>query len=359
MKKSSIVALVALTASVMADDMGKSAGGQQMNRPDSGMMNVSAYPMIDSNKWDLWAAATLWHADQGGSEWAVKYEQEHATEVEGDVRAVDFGWNWGFKVGGGYNMMKHDEWDTQLYYTWFRASKEEEAGVPTSVLVPNESGTLTDVAVDSLYTFPQSIGTYDANNIFKNGEIDWHINFNMFDWELGRGYMVSKHLMLRPHVGIKGGWIHQNIHGHFNSFVDARRTYHFKNNFWGVGPSGGVNTKWELGNWSSHYFSFCGDFMAAYMYGRVNNHFEQNDPSFNEIELKAEDRHLGQTMLQAFLGFGWDTNFNDDQCHFCLRLGYEYQHWFNQLQSFTNFEYHRENFDLTLQGGTLDVRLDF
>ena len=36
--------------------------------------------------------------------------------------------------------------------------------------------------------------------------------FNIFDWELGRNFWVSKALSLRPFLGLKGGWIHQSIH---------------------------------------------------------------------------------------------------------------------------------------------------
>jgi hypothetical protein len=323
----------------MADGMGKSKGGQQMNRPDSGMMNVSAYPMIDSNKWDLWGSATLWQAQQEGTDWAYEDRNEEDKVV---FKHVDFEWEWGFKVGIGYNMMKHDEWDTQFYYTWFRANEEANAGLPVGRIIP-------------LYMFNQEINGSD----FKSGEIHWKINYNMFDWELGRGYMVSKHLALRPHVGVKGGWIYQNLHGHFTAFSNERAAYKAKNHFWGVGPSGGINTKWELGNWETHFFSLFGDFSGAWMYGHWNVSHEYQDSDLVEVEFENLGRNLGAVTLQAFIGFGWDTNFNDDQCHFSMRLGYEVQHWFNQLKFFPPGDLYRYNFDLTLQGGTLDVRFDF
>ncbi len=37
----------------------------------------------------------------------------------------------------------------------------------------------------------------------------------MLDWELGRSFYVSKHLSLRPHIGIKGGWISQHVRENF------------------------------------------------------------------------------------------------------------------------------------------------
>ena len=277
----------------------------------------------------------------------------------GRVKEVDFNWSWGFKVGIGYNMMKHDEWDSQLYYTWFHTSKKQRAGIESTVQIPNAAGALVSAGIDSLYTFPQSIGAVGNTTVFKSGEIDWNIRYNMFDWELGRNFYVSKHLALRPHVGIKGGWINQHINGHFDSFADLRRTYHMDNDFWGVGPSGGVNTKWNLGNVNTHFFSLFGDFASAYMWGCTHVKFDQNDPTFHDRELTSLGKNLGATMLQAFMGFGWDTNFHRDMCHFSMRLGYEYQQWFNQLQLFSLLDYHRDNYDLTLQGGTLEIRFDF
>lgn len=351
MKKSSLVALVALTASVMADDMGKSSkemNGQPMQRADGGMMNVSSYPMIDSHKWDLFADLTLWRAEQGGTEWSAENIDDNGVG-ETTFKKTDFDWDWGFKVGIGYNMMKHDQWDMQLYYTWFRAEQETNAGIAVPATLTATTG------VDPFFT-----GASDVNgSVFQSGENHWHIHYNMFDWELGRGYMVSKHLALRPHVGVKGGWIHQKVHGHFNTFNNVETTYEAKNNFWGVGPSGGINTKWELGNYETHYFSLFADFAGAWMWGHWDVHHESFDDTGVAQKSNNLSRDLGAVMLQGFMGFGWDTNFHDDRCHFAMRLGYEVQHWFNQLQFFPPGNAFRYNYDLTLQGGTLDFRFDF
>lgn len=364
MKKTSLVALVALTASVMADDMGKSNNKdadqkaaqreQQMaQRPDSGMMNVSSYPLMDSCKWDFFADVTYWRAEQGGTEWAFVNQDVTDDGVafgEGNVKEVNFKWDWGFKVGVGYNDWTHDEWDMQLYYTWFRANKKDSAAITTTSAL-----SAIDGGIDPFFTFPNNIGA----SPFQSGQIDWKINYSMFDLDLGRGYMVSKHLAMRPHVGVKGGWIDQKIAGSFTSFTGLTTAYTAKNNFWGVGPSGGVSTKWELGNWETHFFSLFGDFSGAWMWGHWTVHHSFDDEALVPQRFTGLNKDLGALMVQAFMGFGWETNLGDDSFHLGVRLGYEVQQWFNQNQMFPPDEGFRYNYDLTLQGGTLDFRFDF
>lgn len=348
MKKTSLVALVALTASVMADDMDKSNKNGQMQRPDSGMPNVSARPTIDSNNWFLFADATLWHAGEEGTEWAIANKNITTAIGSQHFHQVHFDWNWGFKVGLGYNM-DHDQWDTQLYYTWFHTDKKESAGiVRTATATPN-------AGIDSIFTSPSHIGT----SRFQSGSIDWSIHYSMFDWELGRNYLVSKHLALRPHVGVKGGWINQHVHGRFKDFNARFQTFHMDNDFWCVGPSGGVNTKWNLGNVNTHFFSLFGDFAGAFMWGHWELDQKQNDVVNFEQRYNNRSRNQGASMLQAFMGFGWDSNFHNDECHFGMKAGYEVQYWFAQNQLWNAHSHSALNGDLTLQGGTVEVRFDF
>lgn len=349
MKKTALVALVALTASATADDMSKSGNGQMKQRHDSGMMNVSAYPMIDSHKWDLFGDALYWHVAEGGTEWAQVNKNESATVGESNVKHVDFNWNWGFKVGIGYNSMKHDEWDTQLYFTWLHASRKQTAAIAAAATATPNHG------IVSLFTTPSTIG----ESLFKEGTINWKIHFNMFDWELARNYYVSKHLALRPHIGLKGGWINQHAQGHFQAFDNRLQTFHMDNDFWGVGPRGGVNTKWNLGNINTHFFSMLGDFSGALMWGHWS--IDQRYSDAVNLTQKSDNRDRNQmaSVLQAFFGLGWDANFHSDQCHFSMKLGYELQYWFAQNQLWQPNGFNTLHGDLTLQGGTLEIRFDF
>ena len=83
----------------------------------------------------------------------------------------------------------------------------------------------------------------------------------------------------------------------------------------------------------------------------------QNDLS-QQVSVELQNIKSGSSMLQMFMGFGWDTNFRQNRYRFSTKLGYEMQFWFDQLQ-FYSFTAGRLVNELTLQGGTLEFYFDF
>ena len=166
-------------------------------------------------------------------------------------------------------------------------------------------------------------------------------------------------LSLRPFLGVKGGWIHQTIHNEMWNPIDlpfTKAREDLKNNFWGVGPSGGLNTKWVLACGESNDFSLFGDFSGALMWAQWNfkDQYKNNAPQ--EVIIDLPKIKGGAFMLRSFMGFGWDCYFS---CfHLSARLGYEMQFWLDQLQLVT-LNVGRIHDELTFQGGTLDVRFEF
>jgi hypothetical protein len=367
MKKTVLFSILALTASVFADgDL--VAAAQKMNN-QSGSMNgngngnmntsmitlASARPESD-NGWYLFADALYWHADAGQADWAVKVPNNTAIPKKVEVSNFDFKWSWGFKAGIGANM-DHDMWDTNFYYTWFYTENSKTAGVNAGL------GTVRD-----------NLGAFGE---YTSGKMKWDIHYSMFDWEIGRWFYVSKNLALRPHGGLKGGWIDQDIHVNINdanagSSGAATGLQKFRNDFWGVGPAFGLNTMWILGsagNALDHRFSIFVDVAGALMYGHYNVKNEQNNYNSNGalvsgIHPKDLSRNLATTMLQTNMGLSWDTPFNRGRNHFMLKVGYELQYWFVQNQfarvANTSSQYSdRLSSDLSLQGVTGEFRFDF
>jgi opacity protein-like surface antigen len=311
----------------------------------------SAAPMSE-NGWYVFADALYWHADVGNSDWAFTNTNTSTPVISGNNHALNFKWGWGFRAGVGANM-DYDQWDTNFYYTWFRTENSNAAGSSGLVL----SGDIMGLA-----------GT------FTTGTIDWRINFSMLDWELGRWFYVSKNLALRPHIGIKGGWISQHIREKFTGTPEGDYLSKTKNDFWGVGASGGFNTTWNFATVGTHHFDFFGDFAGALMYGHFDvKHSEVGTmvPTGGAIAIEGFvpsglSRNLMVPMLQAIFGLSWDTGFNCNRCHFTFRAGYEFQYWFRQNQMTINevdphqvIHYQRNGGDFGLQGLTLDFRFDF
>ncbi len=300
------------------------------------------------NGWYIFADALYWHADVGSADWAFKNTSNNEKRIVGPNHALNFKWNWGFRIGGGANM-SYDSWDTNVYYTWFQTENSNAVGVHGHR------------AKDNFGVCPP----------FNQGKIKWRIHFSMIDWELGRWYYVGQKLALRPHIGVKGGWIDQKIH---EEFKGSPFKFHAgrKNDFWGIGGAGGVNTTWVLWNPDPHRLSLFGDFATALLYGHFNSRHREIEKNSRSDKVSFEfhpshlSRNLAVPMLQGVFGFCWDVAFNRNRSHFGLKAGYEVQYWFRQNQFLTGEKriekvvgYLRASDDLALQGLTFDFRFDF
>lgn len=320
---------------------------QETQWMDCGLPNLSCRPLIDCRYVDVFGSALYWLTSQTAT-WALTKRVFGNSETVTYI-PVSFDWAPGFRVGVGYNM-EHDQWDTQIYYTWFATH--------TAGQIPSGSGNIEPGFVGSVIA---------AVGDFQTAQMSWKIHLNIFDWDLGRNFLVSKELRFRPFIGVKWGWINQTIHSRwqnpdflffniFNILLSANEN--LKNNFFGGGPKGGVNGKWVLGNIRCHSFSFFGDFGAAYMWGNWKIRDKYIDSLLTTVTTTVGHRNFGSLVLQAMMGIGWDFNFSNDQTHFGLKLGYEIEDWFNHYQILTHPTGTHSN-DLILQGLTADFRLDF
>ncbi len=294
--------------------------------------------------WDLFGEFLIWYAsEKPSSNWA----NHTRTTLKNfnffdrvDVATAAFDWNYGFRAGVGYTM-EHDQWDTQLYWSWFRADAQKS--------IPTE-----DIPLNTVYL--EFDGSFLNGDMFhgRGANIAWSLHYNMFDWELGRNCAISRALSLRPFIAVKGGWIHQTLIANIN-LVSFLGTEKLQNRFWGIGPCGGLNTRWQMACFSTHSFNLLGDFSSGMMWGNWNVKDRYRNPTI-EIPVKSDMTSLGALTLRGFLGIGWDMH----TCRYgiAVKMGYEMQIWFNQLRipSLQQLPVHG---DLTLQGGTLNARFDF
>ncbi len=346
---------VLILAFVMRADASVTMSSEQQNKEESrGLPNIS--PRTNGS-WDIFADALGWYAsEQASAVWAdiIKIGNNTSSFTAQDL---DFDWDFGFRVGAGRNL-EYDQWDTQLYWTWFRTDAHQ-----SKRLSPEFISVLGGVLVTE-EIHPEFFAADLSSAFSQSATIRWSLLFNMIDWELGRNYWISKGLSLRPFIGIKGGWIHQSIHVKYDNLIissaltDISANEQVKNNFWGIGPVGGVNTKWKLRNFGTHYPSLFGDFSAATLWGtwKCSDVYKQTNGS--QINVHTSNSTLGALMFRGFLGIGWDVDFNKGKSHFATRLGYEMQLWVNQLRVATS-QLVRLHGDLTLQGVTFNCRFDF
>ncbi len=309
--------------------------------PENYGVNAPVRPVTCNGDWVISAAGFYWNAHQDGMEYAIDNRLKNPAFqgggildlnnlIDAEYKTPDFKWDWGFKVGLGYNTTC-DGWDFGVVWTWYRGKANDhiEAEIDDNhTLIPLWSA------------YSSSVGsiTY-ATDI----ETHWKLQLNLVDIELGREYWTSKYLSFRPFVGIRIACIEQNFEIQhkggswsaaftedpaFNDEVDL------DNDFKGVGLRTGFDTVWNFGcGWG-----LFGNLAASIVYGRFTlDHDEQirkASSPHNKIKIleTEESFHASRAMLDLALGIQWASLFCDCQYGFTVQLGWEQHLFFHQNQ---------------------------
>jgi hypothetical protein len=302
------------------------------------------------NKLDFFADLLLWNLQETCTGWAFEVDPMFTTgkslppfagNFDATLAQVTFDWKLGLRTGLGYTL-DHDLWDTRLYYTWFHTTSSD-------YLEASPGNVIQSQFIGSEFLLAPPVAPF-LNPIFNKAAIKWSVLYSMFNWELGRMCQISKTLSFRPFLGLQGGEINQHIHAiwegtNFNAFEKM------KHNFWGIGPTLGINTKWYLVDVNNHSFIFFGDFAPAFLWG--NWTFDEVVKTSNNFvtDNTLPDRKMGSFVLQGMAGLAWKVCYNHNRSSFSLKLGYEMQVWTEHLQFFHHFSGILHN-ALIIQGGT-------
>jgi hypothetical protein len=160
--------------------------------------------------------------------------------------------------------------------------------------------------------------------------------------------------MLRPLVGLEGGWINQTIDSNFQGPVSSEEN--IKNDFAGIGPKLGIESKLTFSHRNDSRVSLVAGFAVPYMWGHWNvNDTEHNNaasPTPNTIIAGIASRNFGAVAFQGSIGVNWDYK------SLSMKLGYEINDWLNQCQFFDDATGGHNN-DLILQGMTFNLAYHF
>jgi len=282
---------------------------------------------------------------------------------KGSVQHPDWEWDPGFKVGAGFNV-GHDGWDIYAQYTWlhFEGSKDRTSD-PTGVV--NDTNDLVGMWAIS----GNSIGGVPL--VSANGR--WDLHFNAVDVELGRNYFVSQYLTVRPFIGFKGTWQHQDYKVRYASNeltnsvrnVDRMRQDH---DMWGIGIRSGFNFAYHF----VRDFSIFGDIALTALMTKFDidrkdrtEEFELNNGVVGNRILSIttlnteNDFYSLKGVLELDIGLRWDVWFGcNDTFHFRLQAAWEEQLWWSQNNMIGRFEECAHG-DLMLHGLTIKARFDF
>jgi hypothetical protein len=288
--------------------------------------------------------ALLWKAQMDDLGFAVKSKNQ-TTIRKGKGKDPKFNWNWGFRVGFGYNI-PHDHWDILGGYTQYRSATRSEEKVSSSQAL-----------------FPSWMTA--SSGYVSQARASWNMHLQLGDLEMGRSFAAARWLSLRPFLGVRGAWIYQKyaIEYKGGSAVPTADTdkVSMRNNFWGAGGRLGLNSLWGIARGFSLYGDGSFSLLSGFFHVHQTEYLEKAGTSF--LNVSSSPSQL-VPIVDLALGFQYDTFFQKKRYHLGLKLGYEFNYFFNQNE-FMRFIsggsgfYTRNNSDLTLMGLSCGLRFDF
>ncbi len=338
-------------------------------------VNAPVNPLTCNGDFEITLAGFYWKAEQAGLEYAIETQTINTTNTErhhlidADFKNPKFKWDFGFKIGVGYNTTC-DGWDIGLLWTRYtgRATSHNEA---------EQSDNQTLLVLWSDEKVP-NIDSGDAS-FARDIETHWKFHLNLIDIALGRKYWNSHKVALRPHIGFRISYIDQDFTiEHLGGVLTSptsivNNQVKIDNDFKGVGIRTGLDGQWNVGCG----FAIYGNFALSLNNGHFKvDHNEQNrfaeSPFSKTKTLEAKNSFRAtRLMTDLALGIQYSTLLCDCQYALSASLGWE-QHLFldqNQMWrvvrrqgSFTTEEdniYHQRRGDLSTQGWTLTFVFDF
>jgi len=314
--------------------------------PENIIANAPARPVTCNGDWMITLAGFYWESHQDGMEYAIENNVAAPSSgsltpgaandlnnlIDAKYQTPDFDWDWGFKLGLGYNTTC-DGWDFGVVWTWYRGKAHDHIEAEhddNSSLLPLWSA------------FDSSIG---GILFVTDIETNWNLEMNLVDIELGREYWVSKRMTTRPFVGLRVAFLDQEfeIHHKGGSFSENAIPYpqnafnndvDIDNDFKGVGVRGGLDSVFHLGcGWGIY-----GNLAGSIVYGRFSvDHDESNRLAITphtKVKILETKEHfrVSRAMLDLGLGVQWSSLFCDCQYGITVSLGWEQHMFFHQNQ---------------------------
>lgn len=241
---------------------------------------------------------------------------------------IDFIWDPGFRIGGGLRL-PYDLWNLSFFYTYFHSKPEKTlaANQPNQFLSP-----------------PFTPGLNASANIVQaqKAKISWDVHFQCFDLLLSRSFSFTQHLSIQPKIGISGTILHQSSCVHYEGIAIPSGMIspplfmgnNAKNNFWGIGPLLGLDSRWVMGKFGIFAnLTASGTWAKFTLLSQSKNVIISNGTANFAIGDVTDRRNSTRVRpgLRFLVGFDWVKELPKDS-HLHIALGYEIQYWWSLLQ---------------------------
>lgn len=294
------------------------------------------------------ASPVVWKLREGSADNWAQLISPAGTDQTTKIIGVPFKWDPGFRLGVGYDANK---WNTHFYYTNYQTTGRS-----------NASGRVFSAFLGNFYSGNTNGASFGP--FYTDASMRWRFVYNVFDLNAGHKFAYDNIVKLTPTVGLKFAFIDQNMFSNWSNptsnatppvvYNFTHATEDLKNSFWGLGPSIGLNTTWPLYNSHHNRFSLIGDVSGALMWSKWRFKDQYKTNAGTVININNSNINGAATMVGGIFGVEWDSTIS--QVDVALRLSYEAQVWFNQMQ-FYSYNMGRLNNLMSLQGGTFDIRV--
>lgn len=298
------------------------------------------------NPWNFYTAFNFiyWQPAQENMEVGLTFP---LTPTDGrtvyDFAKMDFDYKPGFQVGFGAIFGK-DEWDTFLEYTWLRGHDHKHISVN-----PLTTGILP------------TWGLPNASQ-FSIAKAEWALSMDILDWTLGKSYLLTPKIMLKPSIGLRAIWIRQYVTVAYEvpSLLQFNQQ---KSHSWGIGPSLAISSNWLLGKG----FKLIGSGEVDIPYTQYTA-LSANEGNAGSLlgDFVYHEKNLGllRPHTEITLGLGWGRLFGNRSLHCDFSAEYSFQMFLHQNMFRKRVDDTAKGFsvspngELFIQGLTLSARID-
>lgn len=271
----------------------------------------------------------------------------------GRFHEPNFEFDPGVRVSMGYDF-GHQNWDIFLRWTYHYTSPTHSISInpANAVLAPTRD--FFAPSGDETITFSES------------ASIRWTDRINVLDFEMGYDHFFSRRFSIRPNFGVKAAWIDMDNSIRYGDATALDTTggnlvllgtvrIRNKTDFWGVGPSIGIDGYLHIG-WGVSLYTTAS---TAFLYGQYDTTLKQSStlPTPSSITIRQDDFFRQRAMGQLIVGAEWATCFSEKYM-LSLHVGWEGQYWWDQSEFRYAAEAERSG-DLTFTGLDVGARFDF
>ncbi len=319
---SSVVCLSLLNCQVAADI--------HSNMPDSRMLLP---PQDDTFGAFVTGGFILEQVSMSGSQYAYTKNGNAlgstALPAAGRVLVPTFDLNWGFTGGIAY-YFKNKNWSLNSRFDWLSA-----AGKGSDI-----AGSGTNVIPINIWR-DQFISALSADlGVAGYGKSHFDVSYFNLNIDLDRALYIDKNFTLEPNMGVKLSFIYDKVTSTFTndgSDVVLSAITELGSNtlkrvqdtrFWGVGPSMGLNSNWDIYCGLSLFF----EGTTSILLGYSNAADDVSYSAFASSSTSSSTPNLPvfSPTFQTLLGLQYEKSFFHDSQKLMIRLGWDSSFFWNQ-----------------------------